>query len=146
MTAASRTGWTPRCGRVSPLRAPEGRELQHRDWAAVSVRRLDRDVSCYAHAVDFVMAAWPTAAAKSRISWLETLSVAMPVLTRDIVGRPDPDVLRLALRRALNQNKHGRAPTLTSCERWPGLNERPCRSAPWPRLPLPAICSSTLPY
>jgi hypothetical protein len=87
--------------------ARKGESFSTETGLPFSVRRLDRDVSCYAHAVDFGMAAWPTAAAKSRISWLETLSVAMPVLTRDIVGRPDPDVLRLALRRALNQNKHG---------------------------------------
>ncbi len=34
------------------------------------------------------------AAAKSRISVLETLSAALPVLTRDLPGAPDPDVLR----------------------------------------------------
>jgi len=41
---------------------------------------------------------------------LETLSVAVPALTRDLTGEPDPDVLRLAVRRALNQNEHARQP------------------------------------
>src|SRR5579875_1700909 len=50
------------------------------------------------------------AAAKSRISILETLSVALPVLTRDLAGAPGRDVLRHALRRELNQNDHARPP------------------------------------
>lgn len=60
------------------------------------------------HARQFLAATWPTAAAKSRISFLETLSVALPVLSREKVGGPDPDVIRHGLRRALNQHPHAR--------------------------------------
>ncbi len=75
-----------------------------------SLTRHHRDVTCYEHAGDFVRAVWPAAAAKSRISLLETLSVALPVLIRDLAGAPDPDVLRLAVRHALNQNTHATGP------------------------------------
>jgi integrase len=68
------------------------------------------DVSCLSHAREFVAATWKNAAAKSRVSILETLSVALPVLTRELVARPDPHVLRLALRKALNQNEHASTP------------------------------------
>jgi hypothetical protein len=75
-----------------------------------SMLRQSRDVSCYRHAQDFMAAAWRDAAAKSRVSMLETLCVALPVLTRELAGTPDPGVLRSALRRALNQNEHARQP------------------------------------
>ena len=76
----------------------------------LSIIRRALDVSCYEHAQEFVHSAWPAAAAKSRVSILETLSVALPALTQDLPGEPDPDVLRLAVRRALNQNTHARQP------------------------------------
>lgn len=72
--------------------------------------RQQTDVSCLGHAREFVAATWQNVAAKSRVSILESLSVALPVLTRDLAGRPDPDVLRLALRKELSQNDHARAP------------------------------------
>jgi integrase len=75
-----------------------------------SITRRELDISCYEHAQDFVKAIWPAAAAKTRVSILETLSVAIPALTRDMPGAPDRDVLRLAVRRALNQNPHARQP------------------------------------
>ena len=75
-----------------------------------SLTRRERDVTCYEHAGEFVKTVWHSAAAKSRVSLLETLSVALPVLTRDLTGAPDPDVLRLAVRHALNRNEHARQP------------------------------------
>ncbi len=75
-----------------------------------SIVRRELDVSCYTNAREFLQAVWPTAAAKSRISILETLSVALPVLTRSAPDAPDPDVLRLALRHSLNRNEHARQP------------------------------------
>jgi integrase len=75
-----------------------------------SILRRDRDVSCYQHAQEFVRATWPAAAAKSRVSVLETLSVAQSFLTRDLAGSPEPAVLRHAIRCALNQNDHARPP------------------------------------
>jgi hypothetical protein len=41
---------------------------------------------------------WPTAAGKSRISIVETLTAVTPVLVKDTPGSPDPAVLRTALR------------------------------------------------
>ena len=75
-----------------------------------SLARRERHVTCYEHAEEFVTTTWPSAAAKSRISVLETLSVVLPVLTRDLAGSPDPAVLRLAIRHALNRNEHARRP------------------------------------
>lgn len=75
-----------------------------------SMLRQRLDVSCFRHAQEVVAAIWPEAAAKSRVSILESLSVALPVLTRDLAGAPDRDVLRLAVRKELNQNAHARAP------------------------------------
>jgi len=75
-----------------------------------SMVRQSLDVSCYRHAQDFMAAAWRDAAAKSRVSMLETLCVALPVLTRELAGTPDPGVVRSALRRVLNQNEHAREP------------------------------------
>lgn len=75
-----------------------------------SLTRRDRDVSCLEHAREFVGATWPAAAAKIRVSILETLSVALPALTRDLAGAPETDVLRLAVRRVLNRNEHARQP------------------------------------
>ena len=72
--------------------------------------RQQTDVSCLDHAREFVAATWQNVAAKSRVSILESLSVALPMLTRDLANQPDPDMLRLALRKDLNQNDHARTP------------------------------------
>jgi integrase len=71
-----------------------------------SMERTRRDVSFYEHAAEFSAAAWPAAAAKSRVSIIETLIRVVPVVVRDLAGAPDPDVLRRALRRNLNQGGH----------------------------------------
>jgi integrase len=90
--------------------ASRGQAFDAESGLPVSMARKSLDVSCYSHAREFVVAAWANAAAKSRVSILETLSVALPVLTRDLTGTPDADVLRLALRKALNQNEHAVKP------------------------------------
>jgi hypothetical protein len=79
-----------------------------------SMTRTLKDVSFYDHAAEFTAAAWRTAAAKSRISLVETLSRVVPVVTRDLAAAPDPAVLRGALRKKLNQGDH--AGTLTGDE------------------------------
>jgi integrase len=71
-----------------------------------SAERKRRELSFYDHALEFMAAAWPKAAAKSRISLVETLSRVVPVLVRDLPGRPDPDTLRSALRKKLNQGSY----------------------------------------
>jgi integrase len=75
-----------------------------------SLLRKRRDVPFLCHCQEFVAAVWKDAAAKSRVSILEALSVVVPVLTRDLAGPPDPEVLRHALRKGLNQNEHSRGP------------------------------------
>ena len=72
----------------------------------VSMDRRRRDVSFYQHALDFTVAAWPAVAAKSRVSIIETLARVVPVVVRDLAGAPDPDVLRRALTKKLNQGQH----------------------------------------
>ncbi|HTP16759.1 MAG TPA: tyrosine-type recombinase/integrase [Streptosporangiaceae bacterium] len=107
----------------------------------LSLTRRDHAVSCYEHAEDFVKATWRTAAAKSRISWLETLSVALPALTRDLSGAPEPDVLRLALRRGLNQNMHAYGPNAEEIRALAWLKRA---SLPISALEDPAVISDLL--
>ena len=90
--------------------ASRGEAFDTESGLPVSMVRERADVSCYGHAREFVAAAWQNAAAKSRVSILETLSVALPVLTRELAGAPDPGVLRRAVRKALNQNEHALKP------------------------------------
>ena len=71
-----------------------------------SLLRKLRDVSFFDHAHEFAVFAWKDAAAKSRVSIVETLTRVVPVITRDINGAPEPDVLRAALRKNLNQGEH----------------------------------------
>jgi integrase len=106
-----------------------------------SLTRHDRDVTCYEHASDFVKATWPTAAGKSRISHLETLSVVLPMLTRDLAGAPDPDVLRLAVRHALNQNTHAKGPDTEELRALAWLKRA---SLPISALEDPAVASDVL--
>ncbi len=70
------------------------------------MERKRRDVTFYQHAAEFAAAAWPAAAAKSRVSIIETLARVVPVVVRDLAGAPDPDILRHALRKKLNQGQH----------------------------------------
>ena len=71
-----------------------------------SMERKRRDVTFYQHAAEFTAAAWPAAAAKTRVSIIETLARVVPVVVRDLPGAPDPDVLRHALTKNLNQGQH----------------------------------------
>jgi integrase len=93
----------------------------------VSMTRKRRDVSFYQHALDFTAAAWPAVAAKSRVSIIETLSRVVPVVVRDLPGAPDPDVLRRALTRQLNQGGHAGEPDEdeTKAIRWIQKASRP---------------------
>ena len=90
--------------------ARKGESFDTASGRPASMVRQQTDVSALDHAREFVAATWNNVAAKSRVSILESFSVALPVLTRDLAGRPDPDLLRLALRKELNQNDHARAP------------------------------------
>lgn len=62
-----------------------------------------------AHAREYVAFAWPDAAAKSRVSIIETLSRVVPVPTCEVPGKPAAAVLRRALRKDLNQGGHASA-------------------------------------
>jgi integrase len=55
---------------------------------------------------EFAAWVWPAAAATSRVSVIETLTRVVPAVARDLAGAPDPDVLRRALRKKLNQGGH----------------------------------------
>ena len=79
-----------------------------------SLERKRRNISFYQHTTEFTAAAWPAAAAKSRISIIEALAKVTPVIVRDLAGRPDPDILRHALTKKLNQG--GRAGQLDDDE------------------------------
>ena len=70
------------------------------------MERKRRDISVYQHAAEFTAAAWPAAAAKTRVSLIETLATVVPVVVRDLPGAPDPGVLRHALTIKLNQGQH----------------------------------------
>jgi integrase len=71
-----------------------------------SMERKRRNISFYQHAAEFTAAAWPAAAAKTRVSIIETLARVVPVVVRDLTGAPDRDVLRYALRKKLNQGQY----------------------------------------
>ena len=58
---------------------------------------------------------------KSRVSILETLSRVVPVVTRDLPGAPDPDVLRLALRKEPQPGRAARASSTTTERQGAGL-------------------------
>ena len=66
-----------------------------------SMERTRRDISFYQHAEQFTAAAWPAAAAKTRVSIIETLGRVVPVVVRDLAGAPDRDTLRRALQQDL---------------------------------------------
>ena len=75
-----------------------------------SLMRKLSDISFLDHAREFTAFAWPEAAAKSRVSIVETLTRVVPVIVRDVQGAPDPGVLRGALRKSLNQGTHAGDP------------------------------------
>src|SRR5215470_12193705 len=124
-----------------PEAARKGERFSTDHGLPYSIARRETDVSCYEHARDFVNAAWPAAAGKSRISFIETLSVALPALARDLPGAPDPDVLRLAVRRALNQNQHARGPDADGLRALAWLERA---SLPVSALDDPAVTSDLL--
>jgi hypothetical protein len=72
--------------------------------------REQATVTWYQHAVDYIDMKWPTAAGKSRISAVETLTAVTPVLVKDDHGMPDPAILRAALRRWAFNPAHGDDP------------------------------------
>jgi hypothetical protein len=76
-----------------------------------SLERQQRDVSFYAHCLEFAGMAWPMVSAKSRSSIVESLMCVIPVVvTANGAAPPDPDVLRAALRKKLNQGANAGEP------------------------------------
>ena len=73
-----------------------------------SMERQRSQVSFYQHCVEFTAAAWPSAAAKSRMIIIDCLARAVSVTVRDIPGRPEQETLRRALTVALNPGKRVR--------------------------------------
>lgn len=86
--------------------ATKGEAFDLETGLPVSLMRKRTDVSFLDHAREFVAVAWKESAAKSRVSILETLTRVVPVVARQMPGAPDPDVLRKALRKDLNQGDH----------------------------------------
>ncbi|MEU7909271.1 site-specific integrase [Actinoplanes sp. NPDC049118] len=87
---------------------------------------------------------WPHAAATSRDSMTEALATVTPVLVRDIGGRPDPALLRRALRRyeLLPQSRRMERPAeIEAALRW---LER--ASLPLSELSDPAVVRSVLDF
>ena len=76
-----------------------------------SMMRKLGDVTFFDHAMEFTASAWPSVAAKSRGSIVETLSRVVPVAVRNLPAAPDADLLRAALRKELNQGDHAGALT-----------------------------------
>lgn len=81
-----------------------------------SMLRAQNDVTWYEHAQEYARTWWPGAAAKSRVSIVESLTCVTPVLVRDQRGAPDRDVLRAALRKAFNQNSTRHPFTEAECQ------------------------------
>ena len=71
-----------------------------------SMERKRRNVTFYQHAAEFTAAAWPAAAAKTRVSIIEALIWVIPVIARDLAGEPDPDTLRRALKKETQPGHH----------------------------------------
>ncbi|MGH3220092.1 MAG: hypothetical protein ACRDPY_15535, partial [Streptosporangiaceae bacterium] len=59
----------------------------------LSMERKLRDITLYAHVLEFTAWAWPTAAAKTRASIVESLARVIPVVVRNLVlpGAEDAD-------------------------------------------------------
>jgi integrase len=64
-----------------------------------SMLRVKNAVTWYAFVMAYVDMKWPHAAAKSRDSLTDALATVTPALVEELPGRPDPLVLRTALRR-----------------------------------------------
>jgi integrase len=79
-----------------------------------SLLRKRLDVPFLEHAREFAAREWKTAAATSRASMLDMLVRAVPAVTADAPGRPDPAVLRRTLAKHLNQG--GNAGELDAAE------------------------------
>jgi integrase len=86
--------------------ANKGEAFDRDTGLPTSLLRKRTDVSFLAHSREYVSYVWKGAAAKSRVSILETLVRVVPVVTRDLPGAPDPAVLRKALWKHLNQGEH----------------------------------------
>src|ERR1700683_2773360 len=72
--------------------------------------REQATVTWYQHSVEYIDMKWPTLAAKSRVSVVETLTAITPVLVRNDSSAPDSVTLRVALRRwAFNPAHRGDA-------------------------------------
>ncbi len=78
-----------------------------------SLEHERRDVSFYAHCLEFAGVAWPMVSARSRGSIVESLLCVIPVVVSpNGAAPPDPNVLRAALRKKLNQGTNGGVPDL----------------------------------
>ena len=70
-----------------------------------SMLRKERDVSWYQHAHEYIAARWKVSAGNSRRSIVESLTCVTAAMARELRGGPDPDTLRLALRKDFNHGE-----------------------------------------
>jgi hypothetical protein len=85
--------------------AGRGERFEEATGLPESVLRKDLDVTWYKHAHEYVAARWKGSAGNSRRSIVESMTCVTPVLVRDLRGAPDPDTLRLALRKDFNKGQ-----------------------------------------
>ncbi|MDA2804471.1 tyrosine-type recombinase/integrase [Nocardiopsis suaedae] len=99
-------------GRLSDLRraARKGQQFDvESGLPEEELRALEeaaRNVSWFAHAVEYAHFRWPDMAGNTRASMVEALMAVTPVLVDDLPGAPDKETLRFALRNwAFDPNK-----------------------------------------
>jgi integrase len=90
--------------------ARRGERFEEATGLPDSMLRKDRDVTWYQHAQEYAAARWKGSAGNSRRSIVESLTCVTQALVRDLRGAPEPDTLRLALRKDFN---HGRGNALS---------------------------------
>jgi integrase len=104
-----------------------------------SMERQRSQVTFYQHCREFTASAWPSAAAKSRVSIIETLSRVVPVAVKAVPGGPDPGLLRRSLRVALNPRGRELAQDEARAIAWITRASRPISS-----LEDPAVVTALL--
>ncbi|GGQ12257.1 tyrosine-type recombinase/integrase [Streptomyces roseolilacinus] len=76
----------------------DGEQFDTETGLPVSELRLMNSPTWYQHACEYALMKWPKAAAKHRVGIAEALANITPVLVSSSTSKPDPEVLRLALR------------------------------------------------
>lgn len=78
--------------------ANRGEQFEVESGLPQSKLRELRDVTWFAHAIEYAHKRWSDMAGNSRTSMVESFMAVTPVLVREVPGRPEREVLRIALR------------------------------------------------